>query len=341
MKMNEVIRKYRKEKNLTQEQIANYLGVTAPAVNKWESGASYPDITLIPALARILNISIDKLFSYKEDLTDIEINNIVKEISLDIKNIGYKETFIKVENLVKEYPNSMKFIFFIANTMGMYLNLEKGLEIEIYENIIERWLEKVSESNNIEIAHEATMILCKKYINRNQFDRAKEILDKQPSISSDKRFMEASYYNSKGEYNRAYEKLEHIIFHKANEIMQALLEIVEIKIKENKITEAKILATLSENLSESLGLGTYMGNLANFRLYMETKDVENLINIIKKIFEGLNDNPLKNSVLYTHMKMNEKESLDEIKGFLKSAMMSDELDFLRENNDFKEWIKNI
>ena len=40
MKMNEVIRKYRKERRLTQEQVAGYLGVSAPAVNKWESGGS-------------------------------------------------------------------------------------------------------------------------------------------------------------------------------------------------------------------------------------------------------------------------------------------------------------
>ncbi|PKM48994.1 MAG: hypothetical protein CVV02_18010 [Firmicutes bacterium HGW-Firmicutes-7] len=47
MKINEVIRKYRKEANFTQEQIANYLGVTAPAVNKWENDISCPDITRI------------------------------------------------------------------------------------------------------------------------------------------------------------------------------------------------------------------------------------------------------------------------------------------------------
>lgn len=40
MKIGEVIRKYRKEKDLTQEQMANYLGVSAPAVNKWENGDS-------------------------------------------------------------------------------------------------------------------------------------------------------------------------------------------------------------------------------------------------------------------------------------------------------------
>ena len=41
MKINEVIRKYRKEKHMTQEEMANRLGVTAPAVNKWESGVSH------------------------------------------------------------------------------------------------------------------------------------------------------------------------------------------------------------------------------------------------------------------------------------------------------------
>lgn len=41
MKMNEVIRKYRKEWGLTQEQVAGYLGVSTPAVNKWESGVSH------------------------------------------------------------------------------------------------------------------------------------------------------------------------------------------------------------------------------------------------------------------------------------------------------------
>lgn len=40
MKINEVIRYYRKEENLTQEQVANYLNISTPAVNKWENGVS-------------------------------------------------------------------------------------------------------------------------------------------------------------------------------------------------------------------------------------------------------------------------------------------------------------
>ena len=56
MSLGKVIRKYRKIKNLTQEEMAGRLGVTAPAVNKWENENSYPDITLLGPIARLLGI---------------------------------------------------------------------------------------------------------------------------------------------------------------------------------------------------------------------------------------------------------------------------------------------
>ena len=45
MKINQIIRQRRRDLSLTQEQVAAYLGVSTPAVNKWEKGSTYPDIT--------------------------------------------------------------------------------------------------------------------------------------------------------------------------------------------------------------------------------------------------------------------------------------------------------
>ena len=50
MCIGEQIKNYRKTAGLTQEQVANYLGVSTPAVNKWEKGNTYPDISLLPAI---------------------------------------------------------------------------------------------------------------------------------------------------------------------------------------------------------------------------------------------------------------------------------------------------
>ena len=46
---------------MTQEQVADYLGVSTPAVNKWEKGGCYPDITLLPTLARLLKVDLNRL----------------------------------------------------------------------------------------------------------------------------------------------------------------------------------------------------------------------------------------------------------------------------------------
>ena len=63
MQIHEIIRTRRTALGLTQEQLAGKLGVSAPAVNKWERGNSYPDITLIEPLAQALDISVMELLS--------------------------------------------------------------------------------------------------------------------------------------------------------------------------------------------------------------------------------------------------------------------------------------
>ena len=61
MKINDIIKKKRITLGMTQEQVADYLGVSTPAVNKWEKGGYYPDITLLPALARLLKVDLNRL----------------------------------------------------------------------------------------------------------------------------------------------------------------------------------------------------------------------------------------------------------------------------------------
>lgn len=62
MTISEIIVKYRKELGLTQEGLAQRLGVTNQAVSKWESGQSCPDITLLPVIADLFGITLDELF---------------------------------------------------------------------------------------------------------------------------------------------------------------------------------------------------------------------------------------------------------------------------------------
>ena len=61
LKIGEQIKKLRREKDLTQEEVANHLGVSFQSVSKWERGEGYPDITMLPALSHYFQISVDEL----------------------------------------------------------------------------------------------------------------------------------------------------------------------------------------------------------------------------------------------------------------------------------------
>lgn len=58
------ITRYRKEKGWTQDELAQKLGLSFQAVSKWENALTMPDITLLPPLAGILGITVDKLLGY-------------------------------------------------------------------------------------------------------------------------------------------------------------------------------------------------------------------------------------------------------------------------------------
>ena len=61
----------RKIRNMTQEQLAAQLGISAPAVSKWETGSSYPDIMLLAPLARALGTNLDTQLQFEQSLTGI------------------------------------------------------------------------------------------------------------------------------------------------------------------------------------------------------------------------------------------------------------------------------
>lgn len=69
LKIGARLAQLRRKKGLTQEQLAQRLGVSAPAVSKWETNTSYPDITLLCPLARALGVNVDTLLQFEEQIS--------------------------------------------------------------------------------------------------------------------------------------------------------------------------------------------------------------------------------------------------------------------------------
>lgn len=75
----------RREKGLKQEELAEKLGVSPQAVSKWENDQTCPDISLLPALAKILGVSVDELLSGKKEEPEVKI--LPESERKDIKNM--------------------------------------------------------------------------------------------------------------------------------------------------------------------------------------------------------------------------------------------------------------
>ena len=79
MKLGEKIKTLRKQKNISQEVLAQYLGVTFQAVSKWENGTTMPDVATIPAIASFFGVSTDELFDFNLYETEKQVEAICLE----------------------------------------------------------------------------------------------------------------------------------------------------------------------------------------------------------------------------------------------------------------------
>lgn len=89
LKLGENLRRLRKERDLTQEQFAEAIGVSFQAVSRWENGTSYPDMELLPALSSFFGVSVDCLIGYSE----VEKEAQAKALFEELQREAYEEPF--------------------------------------------------------------------------------------------------------------------------------------------------------------------------------------------------------------------------------------------------------
>ena len=80
LKIGTILAEERRKKKVTQQEVADFIGVTKASISKWENEQSYPDITLLPLLAAYFDLSIDELLNYHSELTTIEIRKIYHSV---------------------------------------------------------------------------------------------------------------------------------------------------------------------------------------------------------------------------------------------------------------------
>ncbi|AGX44392.1 helix-turn-helix domain-containing protein [Clostridium saccharobutylicum] len=337
MKISEVIRYYRKNENLTQEQVANYLNISAPAVNKWENGISYPDITLLPPLARVLKIDVNTLLAFNEELTDIEVKKLTKEVGEMASKEGFQKAFEKASDLIKQYPSCDELTFMISTVLRIHLLAPEIEDKDKYERKIIAWLELVAASGKEKTASMAKLDLSAIYRNKKEYEKAQEVLDKIPEVTVDKKIQQAILLESRGKIHEAYGIYETKLRENGHETITVLSLIINQLYKEKKFSEAEEYIERAKKVIEVFDLGAYHKYQLELSLAIEKQDKEKAIEmIINMVNEASSmDDPMK-SKLYKHKKFNVTNSWskDKYESLVKRVLKKrNDIDFVK--NDFR------
>ena len=119
------IKELRRRDGRTQEALAEALGVTNQAVSRWESGGSYPDMEIVPAIANYFHVSIDELFGYQNDREE-RIKRVLEEAKHRIqlqghvleKDCGDYEGIVQMlREASEEFPNEPEILSMLADAL--------------------------------------------------------------------------------------------------------------------------------------------------------------------------------------------------------------------------------
>lgn len=129
--LGSVIKRLRNEQGVTQDALAEYLGISYQAVSKWETGTTLPDITLLPKLAVFFGVRIDELFSVDHEDELERIDAMLQRETMTDQNYAYAKRIL--DGILRESPKNVEVMkryakVYLAKTNTDLLTAGKLLE---------------------------------------------------------------------------------------------------------------------------------------------------------------------------------------------------------------------
>ncbi|MCL2771865.1 MAG: helix-turn-helix domain-containing protein [Oscillospiraceae bacterium] len=182
--ISENIKRLRREKNLTQEALADFIGISFQAVSKWECGDAYPDITLLPTLANFFEVTLDELVGMNEIKNAKKLDEIKEQYRKFNTNKTHKEVRELLRGGLKIFPNDYWLLSELAFNLSFQDNGETDEECnknnEEAVKISERILEFCTDS---EIRNRVQANMCLSLWKMGEKDKAVELAKKLPKIN--------------------------------------------------------------------------------------------------------------------------------------------------------------
>ena len=225
LKMGSTIAALRKSRGLTQEQLAALVGVSGPAVSKWETDASCPDVALLCPLARALNTTVDALLQFEAALTDEEVARQINALMETLPQKGADACEEELRRLVCRWPGCTALQFnaaMVCDGFEMFFPDAQPEQKARWHAFKRELLERVRASGTAAYWQAATIQLASLALTEDDLDRAEALLDELPEHPADATAVRALLYRKRGQEQEAQKLLQTQLYAAVSKAMTVL-----------------------------------------------------------------------------------------------------------------------
>lgn len=308
----------RKAKGMTQEQLAAALGVSAPAVSKWETDSSYPDITLLCPLARALGTDVDNLLAFEEELSQEKLEQYMVEIIELARQGKVPLAEEKLNALLHQYPSDIPLKFSAIgalsffemnadlvpggdengeNRQGEYLEKEytnkECSEEELRNQDKERWKKRkkelaraVHDDGNPAYYLSSVSMLVSLALAEGELEEAEGLLKENLTNTADFTALWVQLYLKKGERDQALQTLQRQAYKLVTDLRICLMNLMREDIgleRDNVIEVCRIL----EKLDGLFSVGGNMGAGLFAEVYLREGEQDKALEYLEQLADHM------------------------------------------------------
>lgn len=212
--LGKVLVEHRRQAGITQDELAAFLGVSKAAVSKWETGTTYPDITLLPLLASFFNIRIDELLDYQPQLTVEESRRLYARLSGEFSSLPFSAALEHCRNYIRRYYSCFPLLFHLGSLLVNHCMLAESAEQQkkLLEEAAGLFCRVRTKTGDVQLGREALHMEAYCLLILKRPEEVLKLLEGGSLYSSPKEPLLSSAYEMTGQKEKAREMLQAGIF---------------------------------------------------------------------------------------------------------------------------------
>lgn len=230
LKIGTKIVELRRKKGMTQEQLAAILGVSAPAVSKWETDSSCPDIALLCPLARALGTNVDTLLSFEEELSQESMGQYMNEIIRLSRQGETGAAEERLNGLLRAYPSNIPLKFCAMSALTVFDMNARQEE----EETRQRWrrqkkelAQAIHDDGNPAFYLASVSMLVALALEEEDLESAEKLLRENIGKTGDFTYQWMRLYLKKGQRDQALEVLQRQTYKLVGDLRACLASLME------------------------------------------------------------------------------------------------------------------